>query len=343
MNPKFDFKDITLVPETITTISSRSQVNITNEDGKLPLIVSPMDTVIDGKNCKMFRDLGYEVCLPRGAEFTLENSFISVSLDEFEKLLDWYEVEHISDGDLHVLIDIANGHMERLYNLTSKFVELRKNPNHKLIVGNVANPNTYKKFAELGVDYIRVGIGGGSGCLTSANTGVHYPMASLINECYKIKKENYFDTKIIADGGFRNYDDIIKAIALGADYVMLGGVLNKSLESASTTLLFKFLPMSKNFSIFMWECFPFMRKFFYKKFRGMSTKEVQVEWGKEKLVTSEGIVKYNKVDYTLDGWTTNFKDYLKSAMSYTNSKNLEDFRGSEFVFVTQNAIDRYYK
>lgn len=343
MNPKFDFKDITLVPETITTISSRSQVNIMNEDGKLPLIVSPMDTVIGKKNCKTFQDLGFEVCLPRGADFTLENSFISVSLEDFEKLLDWYEVEHISDGDLHVLIDIANGHMERLYNLTKKFVELRKNPSHKLIVGNVANPNTYRKFAELGVDYIRVGIGGGSGCLTSANTGVHYPMASLINECYRIKKENSFDTKIIADGGFRNYDDIIKAIALGADYVMLGGVLNKTLESSSNTLLFKLIPISKNFSIFMWECFPSLRKFFYKKFRGMSTKEVQIEWGKEKPTTSEGIVKFNKVEYTLEGWTTNFKDYLKSAMSYTNSKSLNDFRGSEFVFITQNAIERYYK
>ena len=75
----------------------------------------------------------------------------------------------------------------------------------------------------------------------------------------------------------------------------------------------------------------------------MSTKEVQVEWGKEKLVTSEGIVKYNKVDYTLDGWTTNFKDYLKSAMSYTNSRDLESFKESEFVFITDNARKRYDK
>jgi len=343
MNPKFDFKDITLVPETITTISSRSQVNITNEDGKLPLIVSPMDTVINGKNCKMFRDLGYEVCLPRGAEFTLENSFISVSLDEFEKLLDWYEVEHISDGDLHVLIDIANGHMERLYNLTSKFVELRKNPNHKLIVGNVANPNTYKKFAELGVDYIRVGIGGGSGCLTSVNIGVHYPMASLIKECYEIKKESGYDTKIVADGGFKNYDDIIKALALGADYVMLGGILNKTLESCSDTLLFGKLKLSRKQAVNIWTKYPFMRKFFYKKFRGMSTKEVQKKWGRNQIKTSEGVHRMNRVEYTLSGWTQNFKDYLRSAMSYTNSKNLNSFKESEFVFITDNARKRYDK
>ena len=68
-----------------------------------------------------------------------------------------------------------------------------------------------------------------SGCLTSANTGVHFPMASLIHECYQYKKKGNYNTKIVADGGFRNYDDIIKAIMLGADYVMLGGILNKCL------------------------------------------------------------------------------------------------------------------
>ena len=73
-----------------------------------------------------------------------------------------------------------------------------------------------------------------SGCLTSANTGVHFPMASLIYECYQYKKKESYNTKIVADGGFRNYDDIIKAIMLGADYVMLGGILNKCLLIIST-------------------------------------------------------------------------------------------------------------
>ena len=61
------------------------------------------------------------------------------------------------------------------------------------------------------------------------------------------------------------------------------------------------------------------------------------------MVTSEGIVKYNKVEYTLEGWLENFKDYLKSAMSYTNSRTLEEFKESEYVFITQNALNRYYK
>jgi len=343
MNKKFDFKDITIVPETLSSISTRKRIDILNKDRKLPLMVSPMDTVVNEFNCNLFLNHNFEVCLPRGVFYHEGKAFSSVSLDDFEKILEWFQDDHFDKESIHLLVDIANGHMEKLYKLTEKFVKHRKNSNQKLIVGNIANPNTYRKFAELGVDYIRVGIGGGSGCLTSANTGVHYPMASLIKECYEIKKSNNYETKIIADGGFRNYDDIIKALALGADYVMLGGVLNKTLESCSETKLFKLIPISEKQSKYIWEKFPKMRKYFYKNFRGMSTKEVQKKWGKTKLTTSEGISKYNKVEYTLDGWTENFKDYLKSAMSYTNSRNLEEFKETEFVLITQNALNRYHK
>ena len=89
--------------------------------------------------------------------------------------------------------------------------------------------------------------------------------------------------------------------------------------------------------------YPKLRKHFYKQFRGMSTKEVQRKWGKSKLTTSEGISKLNRVETTLGSWTENFRDYLKSAMSYTNSKNLEEFKESEFIFITKNALDRYHK
>lgn len=342
-NQKFDFKDITIVPETISSIETRGVIDIFDENGMLPIMVSPMDTVIDEYNCDLFLEEGLNVCMPRGINPENDDFFMSISLDDFEKMVEWFDDSEIQKEPVKILVDIANGHMKKLYKLTEKFIKKRNPENQKIMVGNIANPNTYRKFAELGVDYIRVGIGGGSGCLTSANTGVHYPMASLINECYLIKKSNDFKTKIVADGGFKNYDDIIKAIALGADYVMLGGVLNKTLESCSQTKLFKLFPLNDNDAEIFWNKIPFLRKFFYKKFRGMSTKEVQIKWGKSKLTTSEGIVKYNRVEYTLKGWTDNFKDYLKSAMSYTNSKNLEEFKGSEFVFITQNALSRFHK
>ena len=159
--------------------------------------------------------------------------------------------------DSKILVDIANGHMQKLYDLCKDYTRLNSGEN--LMIGNIANPNTYQKFAELGVGYIRVGIGGGSGCLTSANTGVHYPMASLIDECYKIKKENEYTSKIVADGGFRNYDDIIKAICLGSDYVMLGGMLNKTLESCSDIKLFNKIKISYDLAYKIWKKYPSMR------------------------------------------------------------------------------------
>lgn len=340
MKQKFDFKDITIIPEVSSSINSRSEINVRDENGNLPIIVSPMDTVIDYDNQGVFMDNHLLVCLPRGVKEIDSNTFFSLSLDEFE----WY-IEMLPDKvhPRNILVDIANGHMERLHVLSKKFIDVRPTTYHKLMVGNVANPQTFKKLCEIGVDYVRVGIGGGSGCLTSANTGVHYPMASLVHECHLIKKISNHNTKIVADGGFRNYDDIIKAIMLGADYVMLGGLLNQTLESCSETLLFKIIPINYKLSVKIWNKFPFLKKHMYKKFRGMSTKEVQKKWGRDILRTSEGISKYNRVEYKLTSWSENFEDYLKSAMSYTGSRNLNEFRESEFIFITDNSLKRFSK
>lgn len=338
---KFDFKDITIVPEMVSSISSRKEINILTSELRLPLMVSPMDTVVDTENFFKFSKKGMVVCLPRG-ESEISGVFWSISLEEFDLIIT-NEIILDTCEPVHILVDMANGHIKKLHKLCEKFVKQNKKGVHKLMVGNVANPETYAVLSEIGVDYVRVGIGGGSGCLTSANTGVHYPMASLINECFKIKKINNYRTKIVADGGFRNYDDIIKALALGADYVMLGGILNKTLESCSQTKLFNLIPINESTAEKIWYDFPFLRKYMYKNFRGMSTKEVQRKWGKSVLTTSEGIVKTNKVEYTLGQWVDNFGDYLRSAMSYTNSRNLEDFKNCEIVFITENALKRFNK
>ena len=340
MKQKFDFKDITIVPQTVSSIRSRSEVDIFNENGELPIMVSPMDTVVSIENYKKFLDLNIPVCLPRGESY-VEDCFTSISLVEFETYIDHY-LPTIKVKTL-ILVDIANGHIEKLHELCELFVSKRDKDYHTLMVGNIANPKTYKRLAKIGVDYVRVGIGGGSGCLTSANTGVHYPMASLINECYEIKKEEGYETKIVADGGFRNYDDIIKALMLGADYVMLGGVLNKCLESCGQTKIFNKLNLSQTQAEYIWRKYPKIRKYMTKSFRGMSTKDVQKKWNKPMLKTSEGISKTNKIEYTLEQWVTNLKDYLKSAMSYTDSKNLELFKDSDYVFITENALKRFNK
>lgn len=199
------------------------------------------------------------------------------------------------------------------------------------------------------------------GCLTTQQTGVGYPMASLIELTKGIADTLNNPAKIVADGGFKKYSDVIKALALGADYVMLGSIFNKALESAGenyvqikdTNEYMLFDNYLTSFDIFDGGHFDTSNitpenlmavGSLYKKFRGMSTKEVQKTWGNEVLKTSEGVVKYQQVEYTLSGWVENFEHYLKSAMSYTDSHNLGEFIGEvQITQITENAFKRYNK
>ena len=184
MQNKFDFKDITIVPEPISYINSRSEINPYTDSDHLPIMVAPMDTVVCADNYRIFLDCGFIVCSPRGEGYFSTNTFLSMSLDEFERFLAQYPLAYSGDEIVRILVDVANGHMNRLVEAATRFCEIRKSSNHKLMVGNIANSKTYEIFAKIGVDYVRVGIGGGSGCLTSANIGVHYPMASLIYDVF---------------------------------------------------------------------------------------------------------------------------------------------------------------
>ena len=355
----FDFNDILITPAVTSTIRSRKEINpyYQTEVNWLPLIVSPMDTVIGLDNWKLYLDQKMPICFPRDIrpehikeeDQQLLNTFggsifFSYSLEETLHLVKWLNDNPNLDLYHNILIDTANGHMQHMVDVVK---ELKKRTKVKVMVGNIANPLTYKTLSEAGADFVRVGIGFGGGCLTAMNTGIGYSMASLISQCSKIKQTRSFDglqsAAIVGDGGFREFADIIKALALGADYVMLGSMLNKCLESSGQTYLnLKFfkIPVSGELAKFFYK-----RKFkLEKKFRGMSTKEVQKKWGKEKLTTSEGVVRMRTVKYTLSGWTENFVDYLKSSMSYTNSIDLKSFIGKvQWTQISQNAFLRFNK
>lgn len=334
---KYDFNDILIEPKYISDIYSRKQIYFKDEHDRLPIFVSPMDTVINKENYKKFYDIGMNVCLPRGVEVSASNKFIfhSYGLDELLDLMEFVKKNKEQSCEAEdlipnkVLIDIANGHMYKLYDVVKLFKKTY--PDKLLMVGNIANPNSFRNLSDAGADYIRVGIGNGGGCLTSQQTGVGYPMASLIQDCYRIKIGAGLKTKIVADGGFKTYSDIIKALALGADYVMLGSMLNKTLESCGISY-WKGIKLNKNIANFLFK-HNFKLK---KKFRGMSTKEVQKKWGNKNLKTSEGVIRYYDVEYTLSKWTNNFIDYLRSAMSYTDSIDLNKFIGKVTINIISN-------
>lgn len=352
---KFDFHDIALVPSILSKVESRSEINLPS---LLPLMASPMNSVLSIKKDDRFHEefllsllRQMMVCIPRNYEYSIYNElskhsslnksmFKSISLQEFKLLeTDFDTFDNLVHDSECILVDIANGHMWKLLDLSKIFI--KKFKDKKLMIGNIANPHTYDEFSKIGVHYCRIGIGGGSVCTTSANASIHYPMASLIYECFRIKQANAHKSLIVADGGFKNFADIIKALALGADYVMLGGILNKCLDSDSYPYLWKRFKIT-NMSFANWL---YKNKFsLYKRHVGMSTKEIQKIWGNYKLKTSEGIAKWNKVEYTFDGWIENFNDYLKSTMSYLNCTNLEELKQkSTFVFITDNSFRRFHK
>ena len=375
MSNKFDWDDILITPAVTTTIKSRSTISVYTEEKSLPLIAAPMDTVVNLDNIANFLSNDINVCLPRGTsikDYTIvakryaevnAKIWYSVSLEEFKQLIEVRETgiqnveignktladvskELIQEYPKYVLIDIANGHIDELCNVIKKAKTLFDgyiNEGMKIMAGNIANPLTYTKLSEAGADYIRLGIGNGNGCLSTVQLGIGYPMASLVSECIAIKNylivNNQHAAKIVADGGMKSYSDIIKALALGADLVMVGSVFNKSIESSGFNYFKGFkIPASLALKLFNLGCT------IKKKFRGMSTKEVQKAWGKETLKTSEGIVTFRKVEYTLESWTNNFRDYLASAMSYTNCYSLTEFIGKvTYTQITQAAFNRFKK
>ena len=336
-NVLYSLSDITIIPNVISEISSRSEccpycLNITKVDNySLPVIVAPMSSVIDDTNFKTFEENKISCIIPRNISIEkrldlCNKVFCSFSLSEVEK----YFINNVREvnNKVYILIDIANGHMKSELELGSSLKEIYQD---KIILmgGNIANPLTYQLYDQHNFDYVRIGIAGGSQCLTGTNTGVHFPMASLIDEINMLREDICGRTKIIADGGINSYSDAIKCLALGADYVMMGKVFAKSEEAIGEVIEID----NKR----------------YRKYYGMSTKIAQAEiLGKsleiarktENLKTAEGKSSMVKVEYTVKGWVDNFTSYLTSAMSYSNSHTLDEFRRNSICQVISTSSSR---
>ena len=319
----YSLKDVAIMPAAISEIIHRSECNPYYADGKLPIFTAPMPCVVDSATYGKFEKNGINAILPRTENIGFRLSicgkqWCAFSLNEFEK---YFIEETVDEGNLYILIDIANGNMKRLY-VASKTAKEYYGDRLKLMVGNVANPETFKKFCEIGVDYVRCSVGSGQACTTSTNLGILYPMASLIDECFQIKEENGYITKIVADGGISSYRRMIKSLALGADYVMLGSVLNKCIDSAG-----QLVNLNGEGKL-------------YKEFYGMASEKGMRLLGK--TGTPEGKIIYNECGGTIESFTNEFIDYLRSAMSYCNIRDIEYFVGGpELNILSENASNQF--
>jgi IMP dehydrogenase/GMP reductase len=270
----------------------------------------------------------------------------AVGLKEAEYLLNNYKELNKYKYTIKICIDQANGHMSKLLELCSKLKD--KFNKISIMTGNIANPNTYEIYARHGIDYVRVGIGGGNACTTSVQTGIHFPMGSLLTNIFEEKQKVSINIKlgvkykslpkIVADGGISRIDQVVKALALGADYVMLGKVFAQTdeacgdCESYFSTLENKYVT--------------------YREYFGMSTEKAQELINKASLFPvenfqpkhTEGQVQSVKISYSLNDWVNDFKHALKSCMSYNNSKKLDQFIGKvRYNTMSISTFNNYMK
>ena len=367
----YTYNDVTIMPCIVSDIKHRNECKPFDANQHLPLFTAPMDTVVNGKNFDLFEKNNIYAILPRTeplkirVENAVSGRWTAFSLDEFENIFCREDSTLYIGNQMRVLIDVANGHMQRIFDLAKTAKSIWSD---KIILmgGNIANPDTYAEYARAGFYAVRVGIGGGRACITSTQTAIHTPLASLIHETYEVKQKLLFSKdgngnyiyeendlpKIIADGGIRNYSDIIKALALGSDYVMVGSVFTRMLESAapkrSETVgeVTDEMVMSNDMKCIngQWTIGDEGLGEIYATFYGMASREGQIALSGAKTKTSEGLKTSLRVEYTMSGWVTNFTDYLRSAMSYAGTKTLDFFAlRSKVIINSPNAVNAVNK
>ena len=224
-----------------------------------------------------------------------------------------------------IIIDTAHGHTKGVVSVLKAIKD--KFPKLDVVVGNIATPEAAKYLVDAGADAVKVGIGPGSICTTRVVAGVGFPQFSAVLEVANAIKGT--GVPVIADGGIRYTGDIPKAIAAGADTVMLGSLLAGTKESPGETIIYE------------------GRKF--KSYRGMGSVEAMKKGSKDryfqdveddiKKLVPEGIV--GRVPYKGELFETmhQFIGGLRAGMGYCGAKNVETLKETgRFIRITSSGI-----
>lgn len=369
MDKVYSLDEIALIPNSITYVKSRKDVNPYDENGKLPLFVAPMTCILNTDNYDIFNENTYAV-LPVFADKSyfltakgLSDGWFALPLNMFRELVENAEKrEEPEHGHFLLCVDMANGHMKEIFSLAKRYKKVF--PEAELMIGNIANVQAYEECCEAGIDYVRVGIGGGTGCITSVQTGFHKGMVSLLEGINEIKQRRSayyvkpFLTKVIADGGVNTIAKAIKCLALGADYVMAGSLFASCAESAGDKcyitkhtdpfgkVYFETISMNdcdyermiKNGDIKPWDYAK------ATKYYGQASREGQMDRFGEVKSEPEGCCVYLPVKYTYKEFISQFTAALSCAMSYANAETLSEFRNRvEYDIQSISEFNSYNK
>jgi|TARA_B110000881_G_C18591401_1_gene528214 IMP dehydrogenase len=334
INEALTFDDVLMLPRYSDVLPAETDISLNLTKNillKAPFLSSAMDTVTEANMAISMAKAGGIGVIHRNLKIKrqseevirvkknnlLVGAAIGTNKEDFERA-----ITLIGSGVDLIVIDTAHGHSKKVLEILSKLK--KKNNKIPICVGNIATSEAAKKLYNSGADIIKVGIGPGSICTTRMVAGIGVPQISAIMEVKKVLNKK--KVKIISDGGIKFSGDIAKAMAAGADAIMMGSIFAGTEESPG-----------KKFKI---------KGKIYKHYRGMGSigamssgsanRYFQKNYkDKSKFVPEgvEGRVEYkgsvSKIIYQLQGG-------LRSSMGYIGAKNLSEInKKAKFIKITK--------
>ena len=307
------YNDVLLEPQ-YSDIKSRSEINISSmlrgagptTHLTLPIIASPMDTVSEtamgvamwrhGALAVVHRYNTIERQMGIVDEITVgSNCNAAAAIGTTGDYLD--RATALYDAGVRILcVDVAHGHHILMKEALSELRKAFGDAIH-IMAGNIATLEGYNDLVDWGADSVRCNIGGGSICSTRIQTGHGVPGLHTIIDCARSDR----NAPIIADGGIRNSGDIVKALAAGADFVMLGSLLSGTDETPGDVIN--------------------TREGKFKSYRGMASKDAQIEW-RGKTASLEGVATTVPCKGPLAGVLEELERGIRSGFSYSGARSL---------------------
>lgn len=347
---KYTYDDLLIIPK-YSKINSRKEVEIRSQFFdrllELPIISANMSSVTGLKMAKTMHKLGGIGCLDRfkSIEESVEDFkqlavvastpvivSLGTSTDDLKRFNALYKA-----GATYYCLDVAHGAQEQVLHQLQELFTIH--PDIYIIVGNFAGWESLDDFltpikrdvAMLRRLMVKVGVGPGSACSTRVKTGVGYPQLSAVNECSEMAKR--YGVKTIADGGIKTPGDVGKAIAAGADFVMLGGMLAGTDESPGELVSSDGQPIRKEILDLV-----ISSGNAFKKYYGSASQESYDKTGKTaKHRTAEGesfLVKYKG---PVSNIIQDIEGGLRSCLSYVGANNLEELKEKAVFIKVTNA------
>ena len=318
------YDDVLLLPK-YSDINSRKEIDLSSNLGndlllQLPLLSSPMDTVTEAHMCVAMDTLGGSGIVHRYNTVEEQSILISKAAKKINNNIgaavgitgDYLEraSEAYNQGANFICVDVAHGHHVSM-KIALRRLRIMLGDDYHIMAGNVATLEGINDLADWGANSVRCNIGGGSICSTRIQTGHGMPGLQTIIDCAKTDR----DVAIVADGGIRNSGDIVKALAAGADAVMCGSLFAGTTETPGETLTDR-------------------DGFTWKTYRGMASKEAQVDW-KGKYSSFEGVSSRVPYKGSIKEILFDLDKGIRSGLSYSGARTIKDLQArAEFVIQT---------